>query len=133
MRSELNTMTKILSNPNIYSLATPIAHIIPKDPDFITYGDACLEAAGGYSEGLFWWHIEWPEAIKAMTLKNVIVTRKCSHTEKLVSINILEFVVEIINYAAVSLLFKNDPSLCQHNYPILLNWTDNISSKTWLR
>ena len=41
--------------------------------------------------------------------------------------------VEIINYAAVSLLFKNDPSLCQHNYPILLNWTDNISSMTWLR
>ena len=68
-----------------------------------------------------------------MTLKNVTVTRKCSNTNKLISINILEFVVEIINYAAVTLLFRNDPALCQHNYPILLNWTDNISSKTWLR
>ena len=53
MISELNIMTKKLSSPNVYNLATPIAHIIHKDPDFITYGDACLEAAGGYSEGLF--------------------------------------------------------------------------------
>ena len=53
MRSELNMMTQILSSPNIYDLTTPIAHVIQKDPDFTSYGDACLEAAGGYSEGLF--------------------------------------------------------------------------------
>ena len=68
-----------------------------------------------------------------MTLKNITVTRKCLDTNELVSINILEFAVEIINYAAVTLLFKNNPLLCQHSFPILLNWTDNTSSKTWLR
>ena len=133
MRSELNMMIQILSSPSIYDLTTPIAHVIQKDPDFTSYGDACLEAAGGYSEGLFWWHIEWPDEIKAMTLKNITVTRKCLDTNELVSINILEFAVEIINYAAVTLLFKKDPLLCQHSFPILLNWTDNTSSKTWLR
>ena len=133
MRSELNMMIQILSSPSIYNLTTPIAHVIKRDPDFTTYGDACLEAAGGYSEGLFWWHIEWPDEIKAMTLKNVTVTQKCLDTNELVSINILEFAVEIINYAAVTLIFKNDPLLCQHSFPILLNWTDNTSSKTWLR
>ena len=41
--------------------------------------------------------------------------------------------MEIINYAAVTLLFTNDCSLCQHKFPLLLNWTDNTSAKTWLR
>ena len=40
-----------------YNLETPIAHIVPRDPAFVTYGDACLEAAGGFYEDLkFWWH-----------------------------------------------------------------------------
>ena len=58
MRSELNIMKKILSNPKIYSLETPISHIIHRNPDFVTYGDACLEAGGGYSDNLIWWYVE---------------------------------------------------------------------------
>ena len=54
MRSELNIMKNILSNPKMYSLGTPISHLICRDPDFVTYGDACLKAGGGYSENLFW-------------------------------------------------------------------------------
>ena len=133
MRTELIIMKNILSNPKKYNLETPIAHIIHREPDFISYGDACLEAGGGYSENLFWWHVEWPDEIKALTIKNLTVTRRCSQTNNLVSINLLEFVVEIINYAAVTLLFKNECSLCQHKFPLLLNWTDNTSAKTWLR
>ena len=53
-----------------------------------------MEAGGGYSSDLFWWHIEWPDTIKALTLKNITVTRRCQDTGDLVSINILEFVVE---------------------------------------
>ena len=133
MRTELNIMKQILSTPKMYNLQTPIAHIIKRDPDFTSYGDACLEAGGGYSENLFWWHIEWPNQIKSLTIKNLTVTRKCSETNNLVSINLLEFVVEIINYAAITLLFQNQPSLCTHSFPLLLNWTNNMSSKTWLR
>ena len=133
MRSEINIMKEILSNPKMYSLETPISHVIHRDPDFVTYGDACLEAGGGYSENLFWWHIEWPEKIKALTLKNITITRRCSITNDLVSINLLEFVVEIINYAAISLSFKDNQSESKHKFPMLLNWTDNTTSKTWLR
>ena len=133
MRSELSIMKNILANPKMYNLGTPISHLIGRDPDFVTYGDACLEAGGGYSENLFWWHIEWPQEIKSLTLKNITVTRKCHVTNELVSINMLEFLVEIINYAAITLYFKNHQSYFKHEYPMLLNWTDNTTSKTWLR
>ena len=28
---------------------------------------------------------------------------------------------------------KEKPSMCKNTFPLLLNWTDNISAKTWLR
>ena len=54
MKSELSTMINILSNPDKYNLETPIAHVVKREPDFVTFGDACLEAGGGFSENLFW-------------------------------------------------------------------------------
>ena len=133
MGDELKMMINILSHPKEFSLETPIAHIINRDPDFTTYGDACLEAGGGYSENLFWWHTEWPNKIKALTIKNLTITRRCKDSNKLVSINLLEFAVEIINYAAITVLFKEHPELCSHSFPLLLNWTDNMTSKSWIR
>ena len=52
MRSETNIIKEILSNPEKYNLSIPIAHVVPRDPDFITYGDTCLAAAGGVSQDL---------------------------------------------------------------------------------
>ena len=47
------------------SLGIPIAHLVPRDPDFTGKGDACLDGAGGYSEDLaFWWYFDWPDDIK---------------------------------------------------------------------
>ena len=68
LRFELKIMDKVLSNPNQYNLGTPIAHLVQREPDFVTYGDACLEAGGGFSDGKFWWHVEWPESIKILLL-----------------------------------------------------------------
>ena len=133
MRNELKIMKKILSSPDKYKLETPIAHIINREPDFTTFGDASLEAAGGFSEELFWWHFEWPSNIKLLTLKNISVNRRCNITKDLVSINLLEFVVEIINYAAITVFFAENSSICEHEYPFLLNWTDNKTAKAWLR
>ena len=134
MRSEIKIMKEVLSNPNKYKLETPIAHIILREPDFITVGDSCLEAAGAKSDTLkFWWHIEYPEYIKVLTLKRLKITRRCKLSNKLISINLLEFVVEIISYAAVTVLFKDNPKLCSHPYPLLLNKTDNKTSEAWIR
>ena len=133
MKYELNMMINILSKPKEYNLETPIAHIVKRDPDFITFGDACLEAGGGYSDNLFWWHVEWPETIKKLTLKHLKISRRCKISKELVSINLLEFVVEIINYAAIIVFFRENPKTCSHEYPLLLNWTDNMTSKSWIR
>ena len=84
MDSELNMIINILMNPNNYKLVAPISHIIKREPDFTTLGDACLEVGGDFCEGLFWWYIAWSDAIKALTLKNLTVTRKCTLTNKLI-------------------------------------------------
>ena len=131
MRIELKYIKDVLSNPKRFNLKTHIAHMIDREPEYIAYGDASLEAAGGFSEGNFWWHMEWPEEIKALTLKNLTVTRRCKVTNKLISINLLEFVVEIINYAAVTHLFQCTPS--EYEYATLLNWTDNKTAEAWIR
>ena len=133
MRTELKLIQQILSNPTKYSLDTPIAHVVKRDPDFITYGDACLEAGGGFFENKFWWHTEWPDDIKALTLKNITVSRRCKLSNELVSINLLEFVVEIINYAAVTSLVSNEHIDITKKYPVLLNWTDNKTAQAWIR
>ena len=133
MKSELKIIIGVLSNPKIYKLETPIAHVVKREPDFTTFGDACLEAGGGFLKDVFWWHVEWPQEIKSLTLKNIIVSRKCTMTDQLISINLLEFVVEIINYAAITVLFRENPTLCKHLFPLLLNWTDNKTAKAWIR
>ena len=33
----------------------------------------------------------------------------------------------------VTMLFNNEHSSYTHEFPVLLNWTDNTSAKTWLR
>ena len=74
-------------------MLTPIAHVIDHHPDCTTFSDACLEACGGfYHNPKFWWHLEFPQKIKALTLKHYTVLVRDHLTDKLVSINILEFV-----------------------------------------
>ena len=69
---------------------------------------------------------------KNLTLKCLTFSRKCKVADKLVSINLLEFAVQIINYAAITVMFREYPELCLHGFPLLLNWIDNISAKLGL-
>ena len=58
MHVELKFTHIILSNTNDYSIDTPISHVIGRDPDFISYGDAFLGTGGGFVKNLFWLHTE---------------------------------------------------------------------------
>ena len=41
--------------------------------------------------------------------------------------------MEIINYAAIIVCFKEHPTTCSHESQLPLNWTDNMTSKSWIR
>jgi hypothetical protein len=127
MRQEIEFFhEKLLPESNI-AWETPIAHIIPRTPTFTSFGDSCLEGAGGYCILLgFWWHIPFPEAVIQRTLKH----KKDNKDGLLISINVLQFVTVIINYCAV-LHFVTTTSTTDDPYPVLLNVTDNVSALSW--
>jgi hypothetical protein len=106
---------------------SPIARIIPRMPTFITFGDSCLEGAGGYSLSLgFWWHLPFLEEVKLHTLQH----KQDNADGQLISINVLEFVTVIINYcAALHMVLSTNPT--NDPYPMLLNVTDNASALSW--
>ncbi len=106
---------------------TPIAQIIPRMPMFTSFGDSCLEGAGGYSILLcYWWHIPFPKEIMQCTLLH----KKDNSDGHLISINVLEFVTIIINYCA-SLHVLTTTSATNDPHPVLLNVTDNVSALSW--
>jgi hypothetical protein len=117
---------KLLLESNI-AWKTLITHIIPQMPTFTSFGDSCLEGAGGYSILLdFWWHIPFPKAVKQCTLLH----KRDNKDGLLISINVLEFVTVIIKYCAMlhivtTTLVTNDP------YPVWLNVTNNASALSW--
>ena len=136
LRSELDILQHILNNPDSYPWVGHIAHIVPRDHDFVSYGDSSLHAAGGYSLDLkFWWYIEWPPEIQSKTLKYFKFTIKDHSSGELISINLLEYATAIINYAAATVALQSDPKLFSKNnpYPVLLNFADNESTNSWIR
>jgi len=97
MRQEIEFFRDKLQPNSTILWETPINHVIPRTPTTTTFGDSCLEGAGGYSIKLgFWWHIDFPEEIKRQTL----LFKSDNQDGTLISINVLEFVTVIINYVA---------------------------------
>ena len=67
-----------------------IGHVISRDPQFTSFGDACLTAGGAFCDTLeFWFDI--PLSTKT----------KQAIANELIHINLLEFTVVIIQLAAV--------------------------------
>ena len=55
LRSELEFLRLILSDLKTFPWVGHIAHMIPWDHDFVSYGDSSLFAAGVYSIELNFW------------------------------------------------------------------------------
>jgi hypothetical protein len=127
MRQEIEFFCKKLLPYSEVCWESPRAHIIPRMPTFITFGDSCLEGAGGYALSLgFWWHLPFREEVKLHTLLH----KQDNADGGLISINVLEFVTVIINYcAALHMVLSTNPM--NDPYPVLLNVTDNASALSW--
>jgi hypothetical protein len=106
----------------------PIAHLIPRTPFATTIGDSLLEGAGGFSITLgFWWHICFPDDVVWRT--HGIKTN--NNNNMLVLINVLEFVMVIINYCATLHVVRTYP-VTDDPHPLILNITDNSSALSWI-
>ena len=127
MREEISFFEQQLKPNSGATWEAPIAFLIKRTPYASTFGDACLDTGGGYSTKLkFWWHLEFPEAVVERTLKHLPNNKD----EKLISINVLEFVIVIVNYcAALTVIMVENPT--DDPFPILLNAVDNTSAHSW--
>ena len=106
---------------------TPIHHIIEREPFAEAAADACLIGAGGFSLILrVWWHYTWPSWVINRT-KLFLENNKSGN---FISINVLEYIAVIINFAAAITIFESE-NVTDDPYPVLLNWCDNKSAISW--
>ena len=119
MREELGFFEVFLASNSGVEWESPIAYLIKRTPFVTTYGDACLDSAGGCSIGLkFVWWLKFPDAVVERSLKHL----KDNRDSNLISINVLEFLTVTIDYCAAytvvtSMDVTDDP------HPVLLGMT----------
>ena len=125
LKQEITFVKRILADTNI-CLSTPIAHIVKRDWEFEAGADACKRAGSGWSVDLrLWWHVAFPdEVIRRAYLPN-------GRSKLFISINVLEMVCVIINFAGIIFACWHDEVDLSH-FPVLLNWCDNTSSCSWV-
>lgn len=129
-KEELRIIREALLDPSIQKFA-PIAHLIRKTDNAECFGDASLLGMGGWSTDMgFWWYVEWPEEIR----NNTLMTLKDNATGKLISINVMEYATELINYAASYHYWVTQKNAEKQGikYPTIKIWADNKTAISWL-
>ena len=123
---EIGLLTAWLQPDSGVLWQSPLALVIKRTAYAVAAGDSCCFGGGGFSLGFrFWWHLTWPQKILKRTKLYVENNKK----GKLISINVLEFISIIINYAAAFTALKLDG--CVDPHPVLLNLCDNKSAIRW--
>ena len=127
MREELEFFRKTLEPTSGVIWEAPLAYLIKKTPFATAYGDACLDAAGGFCVELkFWWHLKFPDSVVRCTLKYL----KDNSNQNLISINVLEFLTVIIDYCAAYTVITTQ-NVTDDPHPVLLSMADNTSAHSW--
>jgi hypothetical protein len=107
-----------------------VAHWIPRDPTFVSAGNASQVAGGAITEELkFWFDVYWTERVRWGC-------KLPPSDPDFIHINALEFVVVLIQLAACVTALETDyaKSICSDTLPQIPHlwaWTDNESSKSW--
>jgi hypothetical protein len=74
----------------------------------------------------FWWYIRFPDEVVQHTLQ----FKTNNDDGMLVLINVLEFVMVIINYCAALHVVRTSP-ITDDPHPVILNVTNNFSALSW--
>jgi hypothetical protein len=113
---------------------TPLPLVVPRTPHFESFGDASHTGGGAYFPSLrIWFDIIWSKDV------HYGATQLKSSDPNFVHINSLEFVVLIVQLAAIITFFEDTPDaafpaffpLGRPHFPAWLGWTDNMTSKSW--
>ena len=125
LAAEIAFIQSIMADSN-FALCTPIGHIVSRDFTYSMFADSCKLSGGGWCTDLsFWWYLEYPqEVIRKAQLKN-------NKHGDYISINALEMMCVIINYAAAIYICHLDGIDVSHA-PTILNWCDNTSAVSWV-
>jgi hypothetical protein len=128
VRDELTYLHSLLADQN-YAWEMHIGHVIPRDPQFISTGDACLTGGGAYCHELqYWFDVVWSERITNAIEKGSI------------HINMMEFVIVILQLAATIATVEENPQNTEMSQKSrsgipklakLLIQTDNSPSQNW--
>jgi hypothetical protein len=103
--------------------------LIPRTPFATVIANSSLEGAGGFSVALgFWWHIHFPVEVIQRTLR----FQKNNDDGKLISINVLEFIMVMIGYIAALHIVRTS-TVTDDPYPVILSITDNSLALSWTR
>ena len=125
---ELDFCTSTLEDPQRVQWSAPIALLIPREPSYIAWGDACLVGGGGFSLNLkFWWALEWPSNIQSRTLRYLP-----KGSRLLISINLLEYAAVIIGLAGSILAWEELPEP-KPVHPLVQTFTDNTTAESWTK
>ena len=140
LRSELDLLHESLREEYRSWWQVPIAHLIPRIPDFVAYGDSCLTSMGGYCVELkFWWYIAFPpliqDAAQASTFQTTVYDFDSNES---VSINILEFAAIVVSYGIATSILQSHSNLrtstlIDHDHPTISIHTDNRSAQSWVK
>jgi hypothetical protein len=127
MRYEIKFFRNKLKPDSGIKWEMPIAHLIPRTPFAMTIGDSSLEGAEGFSITLgIWWHIRFLDKVVQRTLQ----FKTSNNNGMLVLINVLEFMMVIINYCTTLHVVRTSP-VTEDPHPVILNITDNSSALSW--
>jgi hypothetical protein len=127
----LGLLRDYLANPaNPWEIS--IGHVIKREPTFVSFSDASNEAGGAFCADLqFWFNIHWNEKIRKGR-------KLSSRNPNYIHINCLEFVVVVIQIAAVLTRLQDLPPEVLATFPdgipeipVLLTWTDNTATWKW--
>ena len=125
LAAEIDFIRSLMADSS-FALCTPIGHIVSRDYTYSMFADSCKLSGGGWCTDLsFWWYLEYPpEIVRKAQLKN-------NKHGDYISINALEMMCVIINYAAAIHICHLDAVDISHA-PTILNWCDNTSAVSWI-
>ena len=120
---EIQNIYEHMNNPSI-TWAISIGHVIPRDAQYTSFGDACGIGGGAYCEELeYWFDVVWSTKTRTMFETNQV------------HINILEFIVVLLQLAAAITREKEGfhiaKSVPMHPLSKLLIRCDNSPSCNW--